>query len=40
MMGVTLHIARRLNAFEDRFANLHEYLGRLEQRPAFQKALS
>ena len=40
MMGVTLHIARRLNSLEDRFKNLHAYLGRLESRPAFRKALS
>jgi glutathione S-transferase len=40
MMGVTLHIARRLNSLEDRFANVKAYLGRLESRPAFRKALS
>ncbi len=40
MMGVTLHIARRLNSLEDRFTNLKAYLGRLESRPAFRKALS
>ena len=40
MMGVTLHIARRLDSLEDRFANLKAYLGRLESRPAFEKALS
>ena len=40
MMGVTLHIARRLNSLEDRFKNLNAYLGRLESRPAFRKALS
>jgi glutathione S-transferase len=40
MMGVTLHIARRLNSLDDRFANLQAYLGRLESRPAFRKALS
>jgi glutathione S-transferase len=40
MMGVTLHIARRLNSLEERFANLSAYLSRLESRPAFRKALS
>jgi glutathione S-transferase len=40
MMGVTLHIARRLNSLEERFANLSAYLGRLESRPAFREALS
>jgi glutathione S-transferase len=40
MMGVTLHIARRLNSLDDRLKNLHAYLGRLESRPAFRKALS
>ena len=40
MMGVTLHIARRLNSLEDRFKNLHAYLGRFESRPAFRKAVS
>jgi glutathione S-transferase len=40
MMGVTLHISRRLNSLEDRFKNLNAYLGRLESRPAFKKALS
>ncbi len=40
MMGVTLHIARRLSSLEDRFTNLTAYLGRLESRPAFRKALS
>jgi glutathione S-transferase len=40
MMGVTLLIARRLNSLEDRFKNLHAYLGRLESRPALRKALS
>ena len=40
MIGVTLHIARRLNSLEDRFKNLTAYLARLESRPAFQKALS
>jgi hypothetical protein len=32
------HRARRLNSLEDRFKNLHAYLGRLESRPAFRKA--
>jgi glutathione S-transferase len=40
MMGVTLYIARRLSSLEDRFKNLGAYLGRLEERPAFRKALS
>jgi glutathione S-transferase len=40
MMGVTLHIARRLNSLEGSFKNLNAYLGRLESRPAFRKALS
>jgi glutathione S-transferase len=40
MMGVTLLIARRLKAFDDRYPKLNAYLARLEARPALQKAVS
>ena len=40
MMGVTLLIARRLKALDDRYPKLNAYLARLEARPALQKALS
>jgi glutathione S-transferase len=40
MMGVTLLIARRLKAFDDRYPKLAAYLARLEARPALRKALS
>jgi glutathione S-transferase len=37
---VTLLIARRLKAFDDRYPKLAAYLARLEARPALRKALS
>jgi glutathione S-transferase len=40
MMGVTLLIARRLKALDDRYPKLAAYLARLEARPALKKALS
>ncbi len=39
MMGVTLLIARRLRALDERTPNLLAYLARLKARPALQKAL-
>ena len=39
MMGFTLFAARALGVLDDRYANVNRYIARLEQRPAFQKAL-
>jgi len=39
MMGVSLFIMRRLKSLDPKFTNLAAYLGRLEKRPALQKAL-
>ena len=38
MMGFTLVAARLLGILDDRFPTLQQYLGRLQARPAFQKA--
>jgi glutathione S-transferase len=40
MMGFTLVAARRLGVLDDRYPVLHAYLGRLEARPAFQRAIA
>ena len=39
MMGFTLFAARALGVLDDRYQNVNRYVARLEQRPAFQKAL-
>lgn len=40
MMGFTLLAAAKLGALDETLPNLAAYLGRLAQRPAFQKALA
>ena len=40
MMGFTLVAARLLGPLDDRYPALNAYLGRLETRPAFQKAIA
>jgi glutathione S-transferase len=40
MMGFTLVAARLLGVLDDRYPALHDYLARLEARPAFQKAIA
>ncbi len=40
MMGFTVNVAHMLGQLDDRYPNLAAYLGRLQDRPAFQKAAS
>ncbi len=40
MMGFTVNVAGMLGQLDDRYPNLTAYLGRLQDRPAFQKAAS
>lgn len=40
MMGYTVTVAKWLGILTDSFANVWPYVGRLEERPAFQKALT
>jgi glutathione S-transferase len=40
MMGFTLIAARTLGVLDERFPKLAQYVGRLESRPAYQKAVA
>ena len=40
MLGHSLFMANRLGQVSDELSNLKAYLGRIESRPAFQKAIS
>jgi glutathione S-transferase len=40
MMGFTLIAAQALGVLDDRYPGLNDYVGRLQARPAFQKALA
>jgi glutathione S-transferase len=39
MMGYTLLVARMFGVLNENYPNVAGYLGRLEARPAFQKAM-